>query len=215
MWHRRVRSLSLFHGLVRSSLVPRVQFSEPSGRDTKREQEDVTTCRGWRRHTMGEKWWGVGVAWRPKFRSDPIQYDPTRGVGEGGGGGGGESARTCETRVACVCVCSRHRNRTFKSPLYKGSGLVCPQRPLAVPSGIGLWLDNIPTWFMFCFFCFYNGKIFFPTAINTFLWEVFYFHNHQNCLPPLCLHAERGRHVSKKPCPLFQWSAHTHAHTHT
>lgn len=38
-------------------------------------------------------------------RSDPIQYDPTRGVGEGGGGGGGESARTCETRVACVCVC--------------------------------------------------------------------------------------------------------------
>lgn len=32
-------------GLIRSSLVPRVQFSEISEDNPKREQEDVTTCR--------------------------------------------------------------------------------------------------------------------------------------------------------------------------
>lgn len=79
---------------------------------------------------------GAGGGGLGARNSDPIRSDPGRwGAGEAEGKVL-EHARQ-ELRV-CVCVCSRHRNRTFKSPLYKGSGLVCPQRPLAVPSGIGL-----------------------------------------------------------------------------
>lgn len=82
----------LFHGPIRSSWVPKVQFSEPSSRP-KAGTEDVI-CQS----SEGTQWEGVNArlvsASEPEILSDPLWS----------GSGRGKSARTCETRLACVVV---------------------------------------------------------------------------------------------------------------